>query len=379
MLFASDPRANYRAHKKEIDSAVQRVLKRGRYVLGEEVEAFEQEFSRYIGTRFAVGVGSGTDALQLAIRASGIGPGDAIITVSHTAVATVAAIELTGSAVVLVDIDLDTYTMDPGRLEQAIHSFASSRSSFKARLKAILPVHLYGHPANMTAICEIAKRHNLHVIEDCAQSHGAEIEGRKTGAWGNVAAFSFYPTKNMGALGDAGAVATNDEHLAEKVRRMREYGWRQRYVSESPGTNSRLDELQAAILRVKLRHLDRENDRRRRLAGLYCSLLSRSQLILPRAKPNVTHVYHQFVVRSTHRDGLRSFLTANSIGTLVHYPVPVHLQPAYNRRVLVGNGGLHNTEQLCREILSLPMHPQLSTEQVRRVCGLVEEWTNQRL
>jgi dTDP-4-amino-4,6-dideoxygalactose transaminase len=159
---------------------------------------------------------------------------------------------------------------------------------------------------------------------------------------------------------------------------MREYGWRQRYVSESPGTNSRLDELQAAILRVKLRHLDRENDRRRRLAGLYCSLLSRSQLILPRAKPNVTHVYHQFVVRSTHRDGLRSFLTANSIGTLVHYPVPVHLQPAYKQRVLVGNGGLHNTEQLCREILSLPMHPQLSTEQVRRVCGLVEEWTNQR-
>ncbi|HKB40142.1 MAG TPA: DegT/DnrJ/EryC1/StrS family aminotransferase, partial [Gemmataceae bacterium] len=338
VLLPADPGAGYLAHKGAIDAAVRRVLESGWYILGQEAAAFEAEFARYLGVRHAVGVGSGTDALHLALRACGVGPGDAVITASHTAVATVAAIELAGAAPVLVDIDPRSFTLDPNRLEQAVAEHGGrGRASSAGRLKAVIPVHLYGHPADMPAVMDIARRHDLIVIEDCAQAHGAAVERRKVGTWGHLAAFSFYPTKNLGALGDGGAVVTNDPQTAERARLLREYGWRERYKSEVAGMNTRLDELQAAVLRVKLRHLDRENARRRELARTYDAALSATPLVLPRPRGDVDHVYHLYVVRSQQRDELRASLKADGIGTSIHYPTPVHLQPAYRGRlVLVG-------------------------------------------
>lgn len=374
-MLPSQPLAGYLAHKEEIDAAIARVLVGGWYILGQEVATFEQDFAAYLGARAAVGVGSGTDALEIALRACSIGPGDSVITVSHTAVATVAAIELTGSIPVLADIDPRTFTMDPNRLEDTIKTHSrGSRPTTKGSLKAIVPVHLYGGPADMSAIVGIAKRHNLYVIEDCAQSHGATTQGRKTGTWGHLSAFSFYPTKNLGALGDGGAVVASDPELTGRVRPMREYGWRERHISDSPGMNSRLDEIQAAVLRVKLRYLDEENARRRQIACIYDTMLAATTLILPGTTCDGEHVYHQYVVRSSYRDGLREFLKENSIGTSVHYPTPVHLQPAYRGRLVIGPGGLQNTEQVCREILSLPMHPQMSDDEARRVCEIVLRW-----
>jgi len=359
------------AHKEEIDQAIIRALDRGRYVLGGEVAAFEREFAHYLGTGHVIGVGSGTDALQLALRACGVGRGDMVITVSHTAVATVAAIELVGAVPVLVDIDRDTFTIDPGHLEACIRVLKRKRTH---RLKAIIPVHLYGHPADMPAVADIAERHELCLIEDCAQSHGATVRGRKTGTWGRMSAFSFYPTKNLGALGDGGAVATADPDLAEKVGLLRQYGWRDRYISELRGMNSRLDELQATILRVKLKYLDRENARRRELAHIYTKSISSADVIPPRLRAGIEHVYHQYVVRSKYRDELRTFLERNSIGTLIHYPLPVHRQPAYQGQVIIGEEGLAETEQVCKEILSLPIYPEMTDEQVRRVCEVIALW-----
>jgi len=391
MIPQTDPRANYLAHKAEIDQAIEQVLLGGRYILGEPVAAFEREFAAYLGANHAVGVGSGTDALHVALRACGIGPGDRVFTVSHTAVATVAAVELAGATPVLVDIDPATFTMDPNRLEEAVRrderrmtndenaiSAADGQPSFVLRPSssvirrraAVIPVHLYGHPADMAAILEIARRYDLWVIEDCAQSHGAAIGGRKTGTFGDIAAFSFYPTKNLGALGDGGAVATSDAGLAEQARLLREYGWRERYVSAIPGLNSRLDTLQAAILRVKLRYLDAENARRRELAQRYTELLAGADVRLPAARPDVAHVYHQYVIRSARRDALQAHLRQQDIGTLIHYPVPVHLQPAYARRLSIG-AGLPETEAAAGEILSLPIFPELSEEQVSRVAEAI--------
>lgn len=374
-LLPADPKANYLAHKNEIDQAIHRVLESGWYILGHEVTAFEQEFAQYIGVQGAVGTASGTDALHLALRACGIRRGDAVITVSHTAVATVAAIELAGAIPVLVDIEPKTFTMDPNCLEEAIREYKGRRQlTTQADLKAIIPVHLYGHPADMPSIMDIASRYDLFVIEDCAQSHGAAIHGRRTGAWGHLSAFSFYPTKNLGALGDGGAVVTNDRELTERARLMREYGWRDRYVSYLPGMNTRLDEIQAAILRVKLQYVDEENARRRQIADVYDAFLSFTTLILPRLEGHINHVYHQYVVRSNQRDDLRRFLKANSIDTLIHYPVPIHLQPAYQGRVVISPDGLQQTERVCREILSLPIHPQMTDEQAQRVGEMIARW-----
>jgi dTDP-4-amino-4,6-dideoxygalactose transaminase len=372
LLVPADPKASYLAHKDEIDEAIHRVLDSGWYILGQEVTGFEKEFAAYIGVGNAIGVASGTDALELALRSCGIGPGDGVITVSHTAVATVAAIELAGATPILVDIDPCTYTMDPNRLEDTI------KQQGAGRLKAIIPVHLYGHPADMAAIMDIAGRHGLSVIEDCAQSHGAAIGDRKTGRWGHLSAFSFYPTKNLGALGDGGAVVTNDPALAERLRQLREYGFRERYVSHLSGMNTRLDELQAAILRVKLQYLRTENARRLQIARIYGASLSGTTLVLPQLHAKVDHVFHLYVVRSTHRDGLKAFLKENSVGTSIHYPVPVHLQPAYRGRAVIGRGGLEHTEQVCREILSLPMYPQMTDEQVQRISHLIAWWDSQK-
>jgi len=347
MLLCSNPRAQYLAHKDEIDAAMARVLNGGRYILGAEVEAFEKEFARYIGAASALGVGSGTEALHVALAACGVGPGDEVVTVSHTAVATVAAIELCGARPVFVDIRPDTFTMDVARLEAALGP----------RTKAIVPVHLYGHPADIVDIVAIAKRRGLRVVEDCAQAHGASVAGRKVGTFGDVGCFSFYPTKNLGALGDGGAVTTSDPELRNKMRLLREYGWSERYVSAIPGWNTRLDELQAAILRVKLRHLDDDNAARRRVAATYTAGLGGSGLVLPKKATGVAAVYHLYVVRSARRDTLIEYLRSQGIAALIHYPVPVHRQPAYRERSAATS--LPATDCASAEVLSLPMYPEL--------------------
>ncbi len=360
MIPVANPLAQYLAHRGEIDGAVRRVLAGGRYILGPEVEAFEAEFAALIGVRFAVGVASGTDALVLALRAAGVGPGDEVVTVSHTAVATVAAIELAGASPVLVDIEPAYYTLDPAGLEAAI----------SPRTKAVIPVHLYGQPADLEPILAISRRYGLRVIEDCAQAHGAVYRGRRVGAWGDLGCFSFYPTKNLGAFGDGGMVVTDDPELAGRLRLLREYGWAERYVSSLPGYNSRLDELQAALLRVKLRHLEAANDRRREIAARYIEALAGTAVEPPRVRPEATHVFHLFVVRSKARDRLREFLAARGVGTAVHYPVPVHLQPAYRGRVRIA-GPLAATEGAAREVVSLPMYPELTDEEVETVIGSI--------
>ncbi|MBI5840952.1 MAG: DegT/DnrJ/EryC1/StrS family aminotransferase [Chloroflexi bacterium] len=352
-----DLNKQYESIRSEMDEAIERVLKKGSFILGEEVSAFEREFAAYCGVSHAIGVASGTDALQFALLACGVGAGDEVITASHTAVATVAAIEMTGARPVLVDIDPVRYTIDPDQFMQAV----------TARTRAIIPVHLYGCPAEMTPILEFARKVNIQVIEDCAQAHGAIIWDRKVGSLGDAAAFSFYPTKNLGAFGDGGAVVTNNPVIAEKVRLLRQYGWKERYVSSIKGFNSRLDELQAGILRVKLRHLDKWNDRRRMAANLYLELLSGTELGLPSHAPDTLHVFHQFVIRHSRRDDLQAYLKKNGIHTLIHYPVPVHLQPAY-ANLGYSLGSLPNTELTAREVLSLPMYPELSNEDVERVC-----------
>ena len=384
-VLQSDPKANYLTHKREIDEAIRQTLDSGRYILGGQVSEFECEFAAYLGAKRCVGVANGTDALHLALRAAGVGAGDVVITVAHTAVATVAAVEMAGASPLLVDIDPATFTISPEAVEDAIRNYRDRPHIHQigqigqiGRISAILPVHLYGRPADMLAMCDIARRYDLKVVEDCAQAHGATIHrmgGYKVGVFGDAAAFSFYPTKNLGALGDGGAVVTNDAEVAERVGLLREYGWRERYVSDQPGFNSRLDELQAAILRVKLKYLDEENARRREIARIYDDRLAPTSLRLPERPVGVESVYHQYVARCDERDGLREHLREQGVGTLVHYPVPVHLQPAYRNRVPVHRGAMPETEQAARQVLSLPMHAQLSDAQVERVCEAINRWS----
>ena len=361
MILCSNPRAQYLEHQAEIDAAISRVLNKGWYILGEEVEAFEAEFAAYIGSSYAIGVGSGTEALHLALKACGFGPGDEVITVSHTAVATVSAIESAGATPVLVDIEPEFYTLNPEKLEAAITS----------RTRAIVPVHIYGQPADLAPILEVARRHELKVIEDCAQAHGAKYGNQRVGSFGDLACFSFYPTKNLGAIGDGGMVVTSDSNLAERARLLREYGWEKRYVSTMIGWNSRLDELQAAILRVKLPYLDADNAARNRLAQRYDQALSRIELTTPRRRTNVEHVYHLYVIRSAQRNDLQSFLKLREIGALVHYPVPIHLQPAYRNR-LRGSDNLPETERAASEVLSLPIYSELLESELQRVVDEIE-------
>ncbi len=367
-VVQTDPRAGYLEQKDDIDAAIGEVLASGRYLKGPQVSAFESEFAAFVGVREAVGVANGTDALHLALRALGIGRGDQVLTVSHTAVATVAAIELAGAEPVLLDIDEASYTLSVERLAEAAEVLGRS-----GRLKAVIAVHLYGQPAEMPAILEIARERGLRVIEDCAQSHGAALGGRATGTFGDIAAFSFYPTKNLGGIGDGGAIVTNDPELAKQARELGEYGWKERYVSEVPGLNSRLDELQAAILRVKLRHLAENNARRRAAARLYDERLPREVVSPPAVRAGAAHCYHQYVVRCRGRDALRAHLQREGIATAIHYPQPVHLQPAYRGRIAIV-GDLSVSERVCREIVSLPMYPQLPAGAVESVCDAVRSW-----
>ncbi|MCK4752908.1 MAG: DegT/DnrJ/EryC1/StrS family aminotransferase [Planctomycetes bacterium] len=360
MIPCANPKAQYMSHKDEIDAAIKRVLESGWYILGGEVKAFEEEFSGYVGVSFGLGVGSGTEAIHLALKACGMGKGDEIITVSHTAVATAAGIELAGCKAIFVDIEPEFFTLDVAKLEAAI----------TPQTKAIVPVHLYGQPVELDPILEIARKHNLFVIEDCAQAHGAMYKGKRVGSYGDMACFSFYPTKNLGALGDGGMVVTNNAELAEKARLLREYGWSQRYVSHIAGWNTRLDELQAAILRVKLKYLDEDNAKRVELARVYERELTDTDLVLPTERNNCKSVCHLYVVRSKKRDELLAFLKEKEIGAAIHYPVGVHLQPAYSCDVKE----LLETERATKEVLSLPMYPELGESEVVFVADIIKEF-----
>jgi dTDP-4-amino-4,6-dideoxygalactose transaminase len=330
LIPCANPKAQYLAHKQEIDNAARRVLESGWYILGDEVRSFEEEFAAYLGVTHCIGVGNGTEALHLALVACGIGHGDEVATVSHTAVATVAAIELAGAKPVFVDIDPGTYTMDPGLLKNTITS----------KTRAVIPVHLYGHPASMEGILAIARENGLFVIEDCAQAHGAIYQGKRVGSF------------------------------AERARLIREYGWAERYVSHIPGWNTRLDEIQAAILRVKLKNLDLDNSRRIQLAKRYSEGLYDLEIALPVVHKDAVHVYHLYVIRVKERDALQAYFHSKGIGTAVHYPVPVHLQPAYEKVAT----NLPNSEIAAREVLSLPMYPELAESQVQFVVDSVREY-----
>jgi dTDP-3-amino-3,4,6-trideoxy-alpha-D-glucose transaminase len=356
-----DLRREYARLHSKIDQAVERVLQRGWFILGEEGEAFEAAWAEYCGVAHAVGVGNGTDALQLALRAAGIGAGDEVVVPALTAAFTALAVSMAGATPVFADVDPERYTLDPAAFEAAI----------TPRTAAVVPVHLYGCPADMEAIVAIARRHNLLVLEDAAQAHGARIQGRRVGGLGDVAAFSFYPSKNLGAYGDAGALVTNDAALAEKVRMMRHGGQRGTYEHELLGTNSRLDEIQAAILRAKLPYLDRWNDRRRVLAARYESgLRACDALRLPVTPHDVEHVFHLYVVRTPVRDALRGYLAGTEIQTSIHYPKGVHLQGAY-ASLGYKVGSCPHAEAATGEILSLPIFPQLTVTEVDQVARMI--------
>jgi dTDP-4-amino-4,6-dideoxygalactose transaminase len=354
-----DLNREFREIGADINEAISRVLRSGWFVLGNEVAQFEQEFSGYLGVKHALGVNSGSDALFLALKALGIDKTDEVITVSHTMVSTADAIVRCGATPVFVDIEPDTYCMDVERIEEKITE----------RTKAILPVHLYGHPVELDRITQFAKRYELSVVEDACQAHGAEYKGKKVGSFGDIGCFSFYPTKNLGCYGDGGIVVTNDSDLAKNVEMLRNYGQSQRYHHDVVGINSRLDELQAAILRVKLRRLDVWNKTRRELAKYYTELLEPTDIKLPVEKGYAKHVYHQFVVQLSQRNELQRYLKRNGVQTQIHYPIPVHKQKAYEG---VGDSAnLPVTEIACAEILSLPLFHTLTFDEVSRVGELI--------
>ncbi len=357
-----DLKAQLARIRPEVDAAIARVLESTQFILGDECARLEAEFAAYCGARQAVAVANGTDALVLALRAYGIGPGDEVVTVANTFIATGEAIFVNGARPVFVDVDPDTFTMDPARLEAAI----------TPRTRLVLPVHLYGHPAPMAAINRIAARHALPVLEDAAQAHGAEDEGRRAGALGHAACFSFYPAKNLGAYGDAGMVVSSDAAFVARVRQMANHGaGTHRYDNVIVGTNSRLDTLQAAILRVKLRHLPQWDEERRERVRVYTEALRDVPGVrLPRERPSARSAWHLFTIRVAERDALKAHLEAQGIATAVHYPRPIHLQPAM---AAAGGrtGDLPVSEQLSREVLQLPLYPELPLDDVRRIASEV--------
>ena len=352
--------------RAEINSAIQGVLDRGDFILGQDVTKLEEEFAAYCKTRYAVGVDSGLSALELSLRALGIGKGDEVIIPAHTFIATAAAVTFAGATPVFVDIDPVSWNIDVTKIEDAI----------TPRTKAILPVHLYGLPADMHMILGIAEKYKLAVIEDACQGHGAIYKGHRSGSMGNAAAFSFYPTKNLGACGDGGMVTTDDPKVAETIRALRNCGQREKNIHELEPFNHRLDNLQAAILRVKLKYLDQWLESRRKLAALYNDLLADSDVKCQIEPPGYRHVYHLYVIRSKNRDALQTYLKDHGIGTAIHYPTPVHLQPFYDKTG-EARGRFPVAERVCNEILSLPMYPELAEEQVEVVASCIKEFYDQ--
>jgi dTDP-4-amino-4,6-dideoxygalactose transaminase len=361
-----DLRAQHAEIEQELESAFRRVLHSGWFILGEEVSAFEREFAAYCGVKHCVGVANGLEALHLILCALGVGPGDEVIVPSNTYIATWLAVSQCGARPVPVEPDERTFNVDPSLVEAAI----------TGRTRAILPVHLYGQPADMDPINAIAKKHGLAVVEDAAQAHGARYRGRRTGALGKAAGFSFYPGKNLGALGDAGAVTTDDDALAEKVRVLRNYGSRVKYQNETRGFNSRLDEVQAALLRVKLARLDQWNKARRAIATTYLRELEHSGLRLPSFADEIEPVWHIFAVRSSRRDALQRHLAESGIGTMIHYPIPPHLQPAY-ADLRLRQGALPVSERIHREILSLPLWPGMQDSAITSVCAAARAFSGE--
>ena len=354
----------HRALRNEINAVIQDILDRGAFILGPEVDKLEEEFAAYCGTKYAIGVDSGLSALELSLRALGIGAGHEVIVPAHTFTATAAAVTFAGATPVFVDVDPETWNIDPERVEDAI----------TPRTKAILPVHLYGLPADMNMILGIAEKHNLKVVEDACQAHGATYKGQRTGSMGHAAGFSFYPTKNLGACGDGGIVTTNDAKVAETIRALRNCGQTAKNVHELEPFNHRLDNLQAAILRLKLNYLDEWIASRRRLAARYNELLASAGIRLPAEPPGYQHVYHLYVIRSQNRDALQAHLKERGVGTAIHYPNPVHLQPFYSNGK-DRHGEFPIAEKICNEILSLPMFPELTEEQVEVVAAEITGMT----
>ncbi len=357
-----DLQSETREVREEIDAAIRGVLDNNHFILGPPVAAFEEEFAAYCQVPHAIGVNSGTSALHLALLASGIGPGDEVVTVPYTFYATVAAIGYAGATPVFVDIDPRTYNLDPAQLESAI----------TPRTRAILPVHLYGQPADMDAILAIARRHNLVVIEDAAQAHAAEYRGRRAGSLADIGCFSFYPTKNLGAAGEGGMVTTSNPEFARTIRMLRDWGQERKYHPVLKGFNYRLEGMQAAILRVKLKHLDRWTESRRSAAALYDSLLDHPSIVRPFVTPQLRHVYHLYTVAVAHRDRVQQSLQADGIATAVHYPMPIHLLPAYaDARYRAGD--FPHAEAAARSVLSLPMNPWITPEQIHRVAACLRQ------
>lgn len=349
--------------EKQALAAMEGVINRAWYILGEEGKSFESEWASWLKIEHAIGVSSGTDALFLALSALDISSGDEIIAPANTCVPTVSAIRSTGASLVLADVNPETLTLDPESLSRAITS----------RTKAIVTVHLYGHPCDMVPIQVLATAHNLAIIEDCAQAHGARYKGELCGTFGDCAAFSFYPSKNLGAFGDAGAVVTKHELLAQRIRQLRVYGEKERYIHEIEGFNSRLDEVQAAVLRVKLPYLAQWHEERRRLAALYSQEIDHPSLQKPIEADWAESSYHLYVIRSPKRDELQAYLAENGIGTLIHYPIPVHLQPAFSF-LPYETGDFPHSEKAANEVLSLPLYPGISDENVHEVCRVLNAW-----
>ena len=364
MIPFVDLKAQYDSIAAEVDAAIHNVITTSDFILGKDVEKFEQEFAAYCETKYAVGMDSGISALELVLRALGIGAGDEVITVSHTFIATVSSISFTGARPVFVEVDAHSCNLDPSKLEAAI----------TPRTKAILPVHLYGQPADMDVIGAVANKHGLALIEDACQAHGARYQGKRVGSFGAAGCFSFYPGKNLGAYGDGGAVTTNDAALADKLRMLRNYGQREKYNHIHLAYNRRLDSMQAAILRVKLPHLDRWNARRADIAAQYERALRNAPgITLPRVAADRTHVYHLYVIQHPDRDGLLAHLKSRGVSAGLHYPTPVHLQPCY-RDLGVRAGSLPVSEALAKRVISLPMYAEMTTEQVQRVWEAVQEF-----
>jgi len=355
----ADIKTQYDTIRGEIDAAISSVLEHSAFIGGEFVNAFEREFANYCRVEYAVGVSNGTDALRLALLACGVGPGDEVITVPNTFIATAEAISMVGARVRFVDVEPGTATMAPEGFRTAINE----------RTRAVVPVHLYGQPADMNPILGIAREHGLKVVADAAQAHGAYYDGQSVGALGDAVAFSFYPGKNLGAYGDAGAVVTDDHRIAERVAMLRDHGRKHKYEHQVEGFNCRLDGLQAAVLSVKLRHLERWTERRRWIASCYTDLLRGVKGITPvEQRPGTRAVYHLFVVRTDKRDALRSALETRGVETGIHYPIPLHLQPAY-AHLRIPKGSYPVSESLCSRILSLPIYPEMSEEQIRFVAS----------
>ena len=363
MILCANPKEQFLSYQSEIEAAVLKVLRSDRYILGEEVNFLEKEFSEYIGVNDTIAVANGTDAIELAIRSLDLEPGDEIITVSHTAVATVAAIEAAGAIPVLVDVEPDFYTINIKQLSEVLTK----------KTRAIIAVHLYGQSSDIDALVNFCKNNKLYLIEDVSQAHGAKWKGKRLGSFGHIGCFSCYPTKNLGAIGDAGLIVTNDRLCSEKIRMLREYGWKNRYISDIKGRNSRLDEIQAAILRIKLRYLDLNNNKRRERASYYSKYLNKNIVTPPEIRKDSEPVFHLYVVQTKKQTDLMLYLKNQDIQSLIHYPLPIHLQPAYKNKIKTSKD-MKITEKISQEVVSLPMYPELTFSDIDKVINVINSF-----